>query len=381
MKEKLPVIKRLIVIFVLGFLAYSCSGINKAADILSKPTAKEIYLRDLESSQLVELWEEQGRLALHDSLSVPLPYSEAGKLLPKTFPVYSYNLALNPGQKLVVEVEKDSAETLVFIDLFKQKKDSIASYEHLLSADYDSDLLQEEIASPGIYKVVIQPEILSNSPFEIRIQAVPVYDFPVSSKGNEAIQSFWGAVRDGGRRSHEGIDIFAPRGTPVIATTQGRVTRTGNRGLGGKQVWLRDRERGLSLYYAHLDSIIATPGMRVAPGDTLGLVGNTGNARTTPPHLHFGIYQAFSGAVNPLPYIYQPKNLNSSENPEEVLSSHLFISTGTANLRLGPSTEFPVVSRIQARDTLRVLGRSEDWYHIRYGNRASFLHQSLVKAL
>ncbi len=76
----------------------------------------------------------------------------------------------------------------------------------------------------------------------------------------------------------------------MAVLANGRIGFTGEKGLGGKQVWLRDTKRGQSLYYAHLDSIAKTSGS-VKTGDTLGFVGNTGNARTTPPHLHFGIYK------------------------------------------------------------------------------------------
>jgi hypothetical protein len=60
--------------------------------------------------------------------------------------------------------------------------------------------------------------------------------------------------------------------------------------------------KAYSLYYAHLDEQLVSQGERVAKGDTIGLVGNTGNARTTPPHLHFGIYAA-GGAINPLHFV------------------------------------------------------------------------------
>lgn len=381
MIKKPTLLQRFTYAFLLSLFIASCSGISKATDIFAKPTAREVYLRDLESPQLLELWEEQAELALQDSVSVRLPYSETGQFLPKTFPVYSYEVAVNPGEQLLVEIETDTSATLVFLDLYKQEMDSVVSFEHIESADFESKLLEAEISSPGIYKVVVQPEIESHTAFNLSIRTQPVYEFPVASKGNSAIQSYWGAQRDGGRRSHEGIDIFAPRGTPVVATTSGRISRTGDRGLGGKQVWLRDSERGLSLYYAHLDSIIATPGMKVSPGDTLGLVGNTGNARTTPPHLHFGIYNSFSGAVNPLHYVYQPEEPKPQQKPLKWLSENVFVSVGTANLRTGPSTKFPVLTQIQPQDTLRVLGKTDSWYHIRNRNKASFIHESLVKAL
>ena len=103
--KKLTILQRFTYAVLLFLLIASCSGISKATDIFVKPTAKEIYLRELKSPQLLELWEEQADLALLDSVSVNTPYSEAGRFFPKTFPVYSYEVALNPGEKLQVEVD------------------------------------------------------------------------------------------------------------------------------------------------------------------------------------------------------------------------------------------------------------------------------------
>ena len=108
----------------------------------------------------------------------------------------------------------------------------------------------------------------------------------------------WGATRAGGRR-HEGIDIFAPRGTPVVSTTRGFVTRVGTNRLGGRIVGVLGP--GLEWhYYAHLDRFgpIREADI-VQPGDVLGYVGDTGNARGTPPHLHYGVYRG--RAINPYP--------------------------------------------------------------------------------
>jgi len=116
--------------------------------------------------------------------------------------------------------------------------------------------------------------------YELQLTSEPVLQFPVEGKDEKAIQSFWGAPRDGGRRKHEGNDIFAPKGTPLLALTDGKITRVNNGGLGGKTVWLYDAERGLRYYYAHLDEQLVTKGQRVRRGDVVGTVGNTGNART-----------------------------------------------------------------------------------------------------
>lgn len=127
--------------------------------------------------------------------------------------------------------------------------------------------------------------------------ALPV---PVDEVEPGAIADTWGAPR-GRDRTHQGVDIFAPRGTPVRSTTRGLVTAVRDGGLGGRQVWVLGpgRERH---YYAHLDdwAYALAPGDVVQPGTLLGTVGTTGNARGTPPHLHYGIYTG-AGAVDPLP--------------------------------------------------------------------------------
>lgn len=125
--------------------------------------------------------------------------------------------------------------------------------------------------------------------------------FPVAGR-RSTIGSFWGAVRDGGRRKHEGIDIFARKGTPVVAVTDGIVVQAGNTPRGGKTVWLRSFTDNFTYYYAHLDKHLVQTGQTVTKGQHLGTVGNSGNAKLTPPHLHFGIY-TFSGPINPLPYV------------------------------------------------------------------------------
>ena len=113
----------------------------------------------------------------------------------------------------------------------------------------------------------------------------------------------WGQPRDGGRRKHRGIDIFAPKGTGVVAVADGFISFIGEQPKGGQCIWLTT-ENGQSFYYAHLDRWAPGlyEGMEVRTGDLLGYVGNTGNAKTTPPHLHFGINDN-DEMVNPYPIL------------------------------------------------------------------------------
>jgi murein DD-endopeptidase MepM/ murein hydrolase activator NlpD len=119
--------------------------------------------------------------------------------------------------------------------------------------------------------------------------------------GAVAFVDSWGAPRSGGRR-HQGVDMIAARGTPVVALESGVVRRMRNGGLGGITVWLR-ADSGDEYYYAHLDAW--APGLsvgdRLPAGGALGTVGNTGNARYTIPHLHFEYHPGGGAAVNPYP--------------------------------------------------------------------------------
>jgi peptidoglycan LD-endopeptidase LytH len=121
------------------------------------------------------------------------------------------------------------------------------------------------------------------------------------------IEDTWGAPRSGGR-THKGIDIFARRGTPIYAAAAGFVLRTGNSELGGNYVYTVGAG-GRRYYYAHLDSFASNIeyGTPVTTETVIGYVGNTGNASTTPSHLHFGLYIPGEGAVNPFSLLVSRK--------------------------------------------------------------------------
>ena len=135
---------------------------------------------------------------------------------------------------------------------------------------------------------------------------------PVEGVRPSAIRNSWGAPRESGR-NHQGIDIFAKRGTPVRSTTEGLVVRLGQNRLGGNVVWVMGPGRQTH-YYAHLSHFGPfEPGDRVIAGDIIGYVGDTGNARGTPHHLHYGVYQLGGAAINPFPLITAAVSQNSQK--------------------------------------------------------------------
>lgn len=129
--------------------------------------------------------------------------------------------------------------------------------------------------------------------------------FPVS--GPRRYGDTFGAARMEGTQyahSHEGVDIFAPAGAPVVAFERGVVVAMGTDVLGGTKLWLVGQS-GTRYYYAHLQGFAPDVANNkvVEAGRTLGYVGDTGNAAGSPHHLHFEIHPAGGPAVNPYPIV------------------------------------------------------------------------------
>ena len=135
----------------------------------------------------------------------------------------------------------------------------------------------------------------------MRIAATKIpYAMPV--RASHRFTSGFGTRRDpktGGRRAHNGIDLAAPRGTPIVATGEGVVVHAGWQSGFGKLVKIR-HEYGFETLYAHLNKIHVEVGERIARGDHIGDMGTTG--RSTGVHLHYEIRQG-GKPVNPMTYI------------------------------------------------------------------------------
>jgi len=125
---------------------------------------------------------------------------------------------------------------------------------------------------------------------------------PVDGVTASQLQNTWGFARDGGRH-HKGIDIFAPRNTPIRSVTAGVVENKGMRGLGGQVVTITG-PGGYRFYYAHLEDYGPQEvGDWVEAGEIIGYVGNSGNAAISSTHLHYGIYNPSGDAINPYPLL------------------------------------------------------------------------------
>lgn len=313
-----------------------------------------------------ERWKLEAEESLATPLQISLPYGER-RLLEVDY-LQAVTFAFERGADELIQVDifpSTNTRAEIFVDVF-YVKDEATQPTRIGSMAGKEQQLRIAVEQSGKYLVRIHPSHTAQGLIDITITSPLRYGFPVDTATENAVQSVFGVARDGGARRHEGIDIFAPRGTPVIAAEAGVVSRVGNTPRGGKNVWVRGDRR--SFYYAHLDSIAVSPGDRVRRGDVLGTVGNTGNAVSTRPHLHFGIYKFAQGAIDPLPLVGRKKSVNTYAPPRvELAPRWLSIKAEKANLRSGPSPKNTTIAALLRAELLRVDSVAGDWLRVTTG--------------
>ena len=140
--------------------------------------------------------------------------------------------------------------------------------------------------------------------------------FPVG--GEATIGGPFGAPRASTGRPHEGNDIFADFGTPVVAGAVGVLANVGTLPISGNRLWVY-ADSGDQFFYAHMSAFSANAvnGRRVEKGEVLGYVGNTGDAEPTPPHVHFEIHPSGGDAVDPNAFLTTwQKRAGASSRPD-----------------------------------------------------------------
>jgi peptidoglycan LD-endopeptidase LytH len=267
----------------------------------------------LDRTALGQDWIAASESSLRQAVAIKLPTDETRVFPNNAAYAVAYRLNLQRGRRLEVHVGPrpypghaagaDAADSVegsarVFVDLFLVDGEGLPT--RMASREEDAGVLDYEVTRDGVYLLRVQPELLRGGRFFLTQRTLATLRFPIPGLTARAVQSSFGADRDAGARSHQGVDIFAPKGTATVAVVDGFASPSTN-GLGGTVMWLYDPLAGRTFYYAHLDRWAFDAPARVRAGDVIGYVGNTGNARATSPHLHFGIYER--GAIDPLPFI------------------------------------------------------------------------------
>ena len=297
-------------------------------------------------------WLEAADSALERPTPVELPHAEWGGFLGQEPNARGIAFTADAGQILEINLARPEAASpsgAIDVELFLKDTrgagDSGGSREvRLAQLPAGDSSLRFRLPLEATYVVRLRPAPLTDAIYFLQLELGAALPFPV--RGYE-VKSFFGAPRDQGRRHHEGVDIYAPRRTPVLAVADGQATYRENR-LGGHTVWLAT-STGVSYYYAHLERVAIGSNQRVRTGDVLGYVGDSGNAAEVGPHLHFGIYRWGQGAVDPLPMLeareFAPRSAGAA--PPEIAKLAATGCTGR------PATSLTPFKRCTAAELLK----------------------------
>lgn len=290
-----------IVVLALAVVPLACDFASPGgiSPIYTPRNAHQAYGHSLAQASLIRTalgrdWLAAAETALAAPAELELPFADHVVFEAAEPRALGYSFRAAAGDRLEVSARVEADEPLqLFVDLFAATGDGL---EHVASAPPTFPgpgrgyRVEWEALEDALFVLRVQPELLRSGKLEVAVRRMPLLAFPVTGLDLRAIQSGFGAERDGGRRAHRGVDIFAARGTETVAALDAFVARVDTTPRGGNVVWLQPLFGNMRLYYAHLDTQVVREGQFVRAGDVVGTVGNTGNAVTTPPHLHFGVY-------------------------------------------------------------------------------------------
>lgn len=233
----------------------ACQTSSPGSGLLGPKSPRDRYLKELKRTDeaLGNQWEEAGKNALKFPVSVKFPHKEQN-FFPNDLPLaFGYKVTIPRGRRLEAVVSSNPTDSLyrVFLELYEQSGDK---YKRLTFAEAESNRLAWEATDSTTVIVHLQSEADQTANITVSLESHPLLSFPVVKRDSRNIISFWGMARDGGRRSHEGIDVAAPRGTPVVAAANGYISSVGVNNLGGNVIFQQVENAGMTLYYAHLDS-------------------------------------------------------------------------------------------------------------------------------
>ncbi|WP_353722032.1 M23 family metallopeptidase [Dyadobacter sp. 676] len=323
---------------------------------------RELLKAGLEKTAAGQTWFRMSTQVFSDSLFTTVPYQER-IFLGDSLPVRAFKFTVPEGRRLVITPARTDSAALLFVELFKVKRNG--KPQRLKYLEDEGAVLTYSSDEKDTLLLKLQTGLLQQLNVTVSFSTEPTLGFPVAGHHMSSVMSHWGAARDAGARMHEGIDIRAKRGTPAVAAQSGIITQAGTNHLGGKVIFLSSPDSPYSLYYAHLDSQLVSAGQWVKAGDTLGLVGNTGNAITTSPHLHFGIYTKSYGAVDPLPFVDdRPEKLPGLPATSGWLGDTVIIRK-KVNLYSTPQPGRNQIIRLLPADTaIRIVGETAKGYRV-----------------
>jgi murein DD-endopeptidase MepM/ murein hydrolase activator NlpD len=202
---------------------------------------------------------------------------------------------------LTAELEEREGELSSTRQALNEEADRLQATFEGVSAEYND--LKKKLAARAAAReaaaAAAAPAPTSSAPSDAPIHVPATNGMACPVAGAVSFIDSWGYPRSGGRL-HQGVDMMAAYGTPVVAITSGNITYAGYGGSAGNWLILSGDD-GHGYWYMHNQSNIVTSG-HVSAGQQIATVGDTGNAVGT-PHLHFEYHPGGGGAVNPYPLV------------------------------------------------------------------------------
>lgn len=350
--------------------------------IFGNKSAHEKYTSGLEDAGLSNTtlgrqWKLAAESGMLNPVQVEIPYRETGYFEMQEPRSSGYTFNAKRGERVLVDVQTTPSKGfLLFTELWQLRSGQTAKF--LMAADTLTNKLTWDVKEDGTFIVRVQPELLHGMAYTITITTGPSLAFPINKRDNPRVISIWGDPRDGNSRKHEGIDILAKKHTPVVAVSDGVVTSVKENGLGGKVVFFRPNGSDFNLYYAHLDTQLVSTGQRMNAGDPLGTLGNTGNAKNTVAHLHFGIYTG-GGAVDPLPFVNDTRPLPRSINADTALLLSMLRIKTNGVLSSEPINAKDGNVNLTAGQAVKAIAATNGYYYVQLpSNATGFVKKEMV---
>jgi peptidoglycan LD-endopeptidase LytH len=309
---------------------------------------------------------------VRSAFPVSPPYRERGRFGPAEGRVFGYVVALMAGDTLRVTVTQAEAEadrTAFRLNAFRAGDAPSARPVHLAGSD-DEGILTLAVDFSGDVVVLLHGGA-GGATFTTNIERTGALVFPVAGRGAGDLVGHFLDLRDGGRRLHHGVDIAAPAGNPVRAVADGTIERVETTPLGGLTIRLVEDRTGHVHYYAHLAAAFVAPGQRVVAGQTIGGVGNTGNARDTPPHLHYGVFHG-NDILDPMKVLRPGVLPFAADVPAELLGSRARVRFDGAALRDVP-TPFGPATSLGLDQPVEVLAETGGYLRVRVGEQQGYV--------
>jgi peptidoglycan LD-endopeptidase LytH len=341
----------------------------------SSPTTRASYAALL-SPTAAAAWHAAAARALEASPVIEAPYVEYGRFAAGPPDALAYRVPLLAGETLRLELRAEAALLLEVVDA----RGAVLASEPTNGEGSDGLALEYRADTDADVFALLQPRPGDDARYALAVSRTAALRFPVAGLDENAIIGQFLDPRDGGARSHRGVDIHAAHGTPVLAAADGVVERVDSTTLGGRVIWLRELRSERRHYYAHLAEQHVTEGQPVRAGQPIGTVGSTGNAVESAPHLHFGVYLA-DHVLNPYRLLRHAHAGEPPDTRDPLPRGPAVTRFGSAAFRTGNAAAS--AARVLARgDTVEILAAAGRYARVRDGDgREGFIAAWLLAPL